>query len=105
MNNGICSQRVTSNRIFWKVFCCVYSIERLGEHNCDICHKIEEIKIHAPKTAAGESSPAACKCLFFIEGCSLSKLWIQNLFADTQVMGSYLQKLIRIDEIQSLLQA
>ena len=40
-----------------------------------------------------------------LEIASLTELWIQDLFTDTERLGSDLQKLVGIDKFQSLLKA
>ena len=43
--------------------------------------------------------------LFVLERSPLAQGWVQYLLADAQALRSYLQKLIRINEVQGLLQA
>lgn len=44
------------------------------------------------------------KLLFVLDSGAFPHRVVQNFFADTKVLGSYLQKLVRVDEIKRLLQ-
>ena len=49
--------------------------------------------------------PCIAVVFLFFKCGPLSHGGIQNLFADPQILGGHLQKLIRIDKLQALLQA
>ena len=42
--------------------------------------------------------------MLFLEACTLAERGIQNLLSDPEVLGSYLQQFVGVDEVKGLLQ-
>ena len=79
--------------------------KKMKKENIQNKKETAEKKKSKKKVEEDISSSTAIIILFLTKRCSLTKSRIQNLLTDTKVLGCNLQKLVRINEIQSLFKA